>query len=390
MAADERLTPEIGPGPRPERFRDAVHRPVFVVAAIVGTIVSWPFSHILYPPVALTLFVLASVFAVATLFPWTRLPQWSTIAIISAYLLLGVLLLPLAHTTSTASLFPFIAASDTGWKVASRRVAIGIAVTGAVVAAGFMWLVERQAPEPGQWPWWIALTVCLPVYVGMSQRDRLDAVFNARRAEQQARRAVDSEARVAALRERGRIAREIHDVLGHSLSGIALQLDMADALRESGRDDEATAAIRNARALAVDSISETRRAIQALREDTLPLPETLRRMAEGNAAGFEIDGHPCPLGADTTHTLVRVAQEALTNAAKHAPGATRTVRLACTGDRTTLTVTNTAADCPAPATDGSGLGLVGMRERVALLGGTLHAGPRPAGDGWRVEVEIPR
>ncbi len=90
-----------------------------------------------------------------------------------------------------------------------------------------------------------------------------------------------------------------------------LQLDAADALRESGREEEAAAAVGRARALAVDSISQTRRAVHALREDTLPLPETLRQMAKSNAAGLEVTGTPEPLRADAAHTVVRVAQEAL-------------------------------------------------------------------------------
>jgi hypothetical protein len=176
------------------------------------------------------------------------------------------MLLPLAHHTATTSLFPYVAAFAAGAKLASRKAAIGVAVTGSVVAAGATWLDGLLSPDSAQWPWWLTLTVGLPVYVGMSQRDRIEALHSARRAAEQAQRATESEAREAALIERGRIAREIHDVLGHSLSGIALQLDMADALRDSGRQEKATAAIRRARALAVDSISETRRAVHALVE----------------------------------------------------------------------------------------------------------------------------
>ena len=180
-------------------------------------------------------------------------------------------------------------------------------------------------------------------------------------------------------------------MLGHSLSGIALQLDMADALRDNGRDKEATAAIRRARALAVDSISETRRAVHALREDTLPLPETLRQLAEHNAVDFAITGEIGTVGADATHTMVRAAQEALTNAAKYAPDAARTMCLAFTADRVTLTVRNGPAT-EARRTDlagGTGVGLIGMRERAALLGGNLQAEPTREG-GWTVELELPR
>ncbi len=382
--------PGARPGPRPDQAQDHLLGLFFALVTIIGTIVQWPTSHIVYPSLALPLFVLTSMAAAGALLPWTQLTQRQQTAAMTVYVLLGALLLPLAHSTTTASLFPYVATSVAGAKLSSRRAAVSIAMAGAVTAAATTWLVGYIAPAPGQWPWWMALTVGLPVYIGMSRRDRSEALLSARRAAEEARRATKSEAREAALEERGRIAREIHDVLGHSLSGVALQLDMADALRESGREEEAVTAVRRARALAVDSISETRRAVHALREDTLPLPETLRQMAKSNAAGFEVTGTPEPLRAEATHTMVRVAQEALTNAAKHAPGAARAMCLNFADDRTTLTVTNGAA-IAAPRTelaDGTGMGLVGMRERVALLGGTLHAGPH--GEGWTVELEIPR
>src|SRR5439155_1236579 len=138
---------------------------------------------------------------------------------------------------------PYLAAATAGSKLASRKAAVGVAIAGAVVVAGATLLAGLLAPNFPQWPWWVTLTVALPVYIGTSQRDRIDALRNARLAAEEARRAKESEAREAALIERGRIAREIHDVLGHSLSGIALQLDMADALHDSGRQEEATAAL---------------------------------------------------------------------------------------------------------------------------------------------------
>ncbi|MCA1223311.1 sensor histidine kinase [Streptomyces sp. 8L] len=379
------------PSARPPYFRDELVRPFVVVAAIVGTIVQWPSSRILLPPVALTLFILVAIAAVGALLPWTRLTARWQIAAMAAYIVFGSLLQPFAHGTTTAALFPYLAASTAGAKLDSRRGALGVGLAGSLTATGAVLAADLFATHTPQWPWWVPLTVGLPVFLGISQRDRLDALYSAQRAAREARRATESETREAALLERGRIAREIHDVLGHSLSGIALQLDMADALHESGRDEEVATIVRKARALAVDSISETRRAVHALREDTLPLTDTLRVLAEHNAAGFETVGEAGTVGAEATHTLVRAAQEALTNAAKYAPGARCHVRLACTADRVTLTVRN---EPPTEAlrsdlAGGSGVGLVGMRERAALLGGTLQAGPAREG-GWTVELELPR
>jgi len=371
------------------RFREGLVLPFLVLVAIAVTAVQWP-DGVVFPAVALPLFVLVSIAAVGVLVPsrwWTGRRR---LVVMTAYMLLSALLLPLAHETA-ALLFPYLAAATAGGQLVSRKAATGVAATGALVAAGATLLVGHLAPATSQWQWWVALAVGLPVYSGIANRNRLDALRNAQRAAAEALRAGESEAREAALLERGRIAREIHDVLGHSLSGIALQLDMADALRGNGHDEEATAAVRRARALAVDSIGETRRAVHALREGTLPLPETLSRLAEHNAAALTIDGDPAPVGAEAAHTVVRVAQEALTNTAKHAPGATRALRLAFTDDRVALTVHNgpATAERDGELADGTGVGLVGMRERAALLGGTLKAEPARDG-GWTVELELPR
>ena len=375
-----------------EWFRDGLVRPCLAALSIGGTLVELSSRHLLFPAVALPLLVISSVAAVAGLLPWTRLTQRQQVALAAVFMLSSSLLLPLVHDLVLTSLLAYLAASTAGVKLESRSAAIVVATTGAIIAVAATVIVEQLAPSSiaDQWPWYVSASIALPVYIGTSVRDRMDALRSAQQAAEQAQRATESEAREAALRERGRIAREIHDVLGHSLSGIALQLDMADALREGGRDDEAAAAVRRARTLAVDSISETRRAVAALREDTLPLAETVARLAEHSGVEFSLTGEPRETGADATHTLLRAAQEALTNAAKYAPHAHRAITLDFAGHATTLTITNGASGPGAPdLASGTGLGLVGMRERVALLGGTAEAGPDPDG-GWTVRLEIPR
>lgn len=357
-----RAADEPAPATRLGTIGDQLVRPFMLLFAIGGTIVWW--RAVLWPGVALPVFVVAGASAIATLFPLRRLPLGWLLTLLSVAMLSSSVLVPLTEQTTGGPFLAYLAAGAAGGRLASRKAAAGIAVSGAVLAAVLIAVIAALDPDAGPWPWWLALTVALPVYIGIAQRDRNAAL---------------------ALVERGRIAREIHDVLGHSLSGIALQLDMADALRESGRADQADAAVRKARALAVDSMAETRRAVHALRQGALPLGESLRALA----ADVTISGSARHIGTEAAHTVLRTAQEAVTNAAKHAPGAAVSVRLACRADGVRLTVHNgpTAEERGDLAT-GTGLGLVGMRERAALHGGTLEAGPD--GAGWTVELELPR
>ncbi|HEY4021801.1 MAG TPA: histidine kinase, partial [Pseudonocardiaceae bacterium] len=360
------------------------------VAAIVITTWQLWTRPLVAPPLAITVFVLVALLAVSTIWPGLRLSARTRLQLLVAYAVLAAVLFPLTQATSMASLFAFLASATAGFTLASRQAAFAIAGTCALVASAGTALVTDLAPNAFEWPWWVALSVGLPVLMGTATRDRAEALRNAQQATEQAKRAAASEAREAALVERGRIAREIHDVLGHSLSGIAVQLDMADALAANGRQDEAMGAIRKARALAVDSIGETRRAVHALREDTLPLQETLLLMAAGDGVSFQLVGEPVPVSAEVSHTVVRAAQEALTNAVKYAPGADRAMTLTFADKAIKLTVANGPARAAARSdiAGGTGMGLVGMRERVALLGGTLRAGPDPDG-GWTVELEVP-
>lgn len=205
----------------------------------------------------------------------------------------------------------------------------------------------------------------------------------------------EEKARSAALDERARIAREIHDVLAHALAALVVQLETADALLESGRPDQARGSVLRASQLAKEGMAETRRAIGALRGDTLPLPVLLEALASayrmdlGVSATVRVAGEPRDLPPDVGLTLYRTAQEAVTNVRKHAPASTVTIELTYRPAEVALDVRNGAApgtDAPLAAT-GGGYGLTGLRERAELAGGHIDAGP--SGDGWRIDVRIP-
>ncbi|OXM47941.1 sensor histidine kinase [Amycolatopsis alba] len=373
---------------RREWVADRLIRPALITAAIVVTGVGISTHHVHVRPLTTVLFVLVTLFALASFLPWDRIPQRTQLLLASGYAVCAAVLLPLAPRTF-APMFAYLAAAVAGIKLASRTLAVAVAVLDAVCCAVTVAVVGVVTPNADVWPWWLALSTGLPVLLGIARRDRRDALVNAERAAAEARRAAASESREAALLERTRIARELHDVLGHSLTGIALQLDMADALGTKGRDAEASDAVRRARSLAVDGIGRMRQAVHELREDAVPLEETLAALCASETVAFEVEGSAGPLGGGVAHTLVRAAQEALTNAAKYAPGTGRAVKLGFAPETVTLVVTNGPAEKRPVPDSGGGMGLVGMRERAAALGGSAQAGPAPDG-GWTVEVRLPR
>jgi signal transduction histidine kinase len=215
-----------------------------------------------------------------------------------------------------------------------------------------------------------------------------------------------SQEEAAALRERSRLAREIHDVLAHSLSGLMLQLEGARMLASTpAGDGQLQAALERAHHLAHSGLEEARRAIGALRDEELPGAERLEQLAadytrdSGVPATFEAVGAPHHLDSEASLTLFRVAQEALTNARKHALPNRVELNLAYEPDGTRLVVQDHRDPDAHPATvpasldqrasddERPGYGLTGMRERAELLRGELAASRTD--DGFRVELFIP-
>jgi signal transduction histidine kinase len=209
----------------------------------------------------------------------------------------------------------------------------------------------------------------------------------------------EAEAAAAALAERGRIAGELHDVLAHSLSGLAIQLQGARKL--AGREPVSAGlrgAIERSAELARAGLAEARQAVGALRGDRLPTLDQLGALVEdfrrdtGADATLHIDGPRRALPAEASLALYRGVQEALTNIARYAPGFSIAVTVRYHPDRTLLTVEDrlspgTPPRDPVLAGAGGGHGLTAMRERASRAGGTARAGP--TADGWLVELEVP-
>jgi signal transduction histidine kinase len=203
-----------------------------------------------------------------------------------------------------------------------------------------------------------------------------------------------------ASEERLRIARELHDVLGHHLSLIRVQAGVGLHLMDA-QPEQARAALTTIKSASDEALAEVRSVLGILRTEQDTAPRTpapgLDRVPELAAdAGFEVrtetSGTPRPLPAAVDRAAYRIVQEALTNVRRHAgPGATATVSIEYGGRELTVQIDDDgrgAGDGPGDGDADPGAGIAGMRERAAALGGDLSAGPRTGG-GFRVRASLP-
>jgi signal transduction histidine kinase len=304
----------------------------------------------------------------------------------------------IASVTRTGAMFNLLGASAAVTAGSNTGAMAGYAVTGLGIAATDVTGAAADAGATAMivYPLGLILGLVLGRHVRASRAQAgQSAVLLA-----QASQLREEQAQVAALDERARIAREIHDVLAHSLGALGLQIQVARAVLTERHDEEkADEILAQAQRMADDGLIETRHAIQALRGQLLPLPERLAELSadhelrHGAAVIFAVSGEPRPLPAGSQLAVTRIAQEALVNAAKHAPGEPVEVSLDYHGGSTTLIVRNHLGDGAATghdtrfATANGRYGLAGMRERLLLLGGTLAAGPD--GSEWAVIATVP-
>jgi signal transduction histidine kinase len=359
----------------------------FVVTAAFNTRpVPGLHGHHLAISAALAVFAIGTVTLIrAPGAPATPLSALLVAVILSAALLVGL------QTNGPGFLGVFPAVSAAALRLPARS-SIAVAVV-AVVALALAWASHGNHPvtgvalnEIGVAAFYLLATFARRLREANDQSRRLIGELEASRATQ---------AQAAALGERQRLAREMHDVLAHSLSGLVLNLEGARLLAErGGASPDTSDAIERAHRLAKSGLEEARRAIGMLRDDALPGQERLADLA----ADFQSDaGVPCTFVVrgdrrdppdDCRLTLYRVGQEALTNIRKHATPDRVEMCIDYEREGIRLTVEDfDANDHGTPPGGGTGYGLTGMRERAALLGGTLTAGPTPTG--FRVELWVP-
>jgi signal transduction histidine kinase len=273
-----------------------------------------------------------------------------------------------------------------------RRAAAAAAVAGFAI---FPWLdyLLRDRPAPTVTSL-AGLAAWLLVLLGASE-----AVRVRRERAAAAARIRAEEARRRATEERLRMARELHDSLGHYLSLISVQSGVALNLNQQ-LPEQARAALAAVRQASKDALRELRSALDILRQDGEPVPRSpmpaLARLgdlvAQASAPGLDVRAEtegivrPLPFGVDVA--AYRIVQEALTNVARHAGPATATVRVTYGEEDLTVQVDDDGRGTAAGPQPATGNGITGMRERVAALGGQLYAGPRPGG-GFQVRARLP-
>ncbi|MCK2244260.1 MULTISPECIES: sensor histidine kinase [unclassified Crossiella] len=217
---------------------------------------------------------------------------------------------------------------------------------------------------------------------------RLEEVKQAREYERQL------DAQVILTKERNQLAREMHDVVSHQVSLIAVQ---AGVVTVSTADPAVREAVEHIRTLSVNTLDELRHMVNLLRASGTPESELspqptlaeLRRLIDNSGIDTQLVGTaPTGIEAPMQRAIYRTIQEALTNVRKHAPGAKATVEFRRDDSDLTVTVTNTAPTRPALALPSAQHGLVGLRERAALLDGRFHAGSTPDG-GYQLRLRLP-
>jgi signal transduction histidine kinase len=369
-----------------------------VIAVVaVGTLNARPAPALhgrgLWVTVAMLVFIAALAIAIRDRFP--ELGYATQGAVISAAGAAGVALAALQPKGATG-----LAGGAAVWMAVARLPLVPAIVLAAVITVA----LDVAAALSGSSSAAVLATTLLCALLGLIAHFMKQARESQARTElllAQLQDAREEQTRAAAIAERGRIAGELHDVLAHSLSAAAIQLQGARVLadRESA-GSQLRSAIERASGLVRDGLSNARQAVGALRGDELASVAQLPSLIESFKDDMQVDvtlrieGIARALPADASLALYRGAQEALTNIARYAPAASAEVVLRYKPQHATLIVEDrlAAAESPRKPSNslegvGGGRGLSGMRERVERAGGSMRAGPTE--HGWRVELEVP-
>ncbi|MFH9136393.1 sensor histidine kinase [Streptomyces sp. NPDC017524] len=389
-----------------------VWRPVFLVLLVliaVGVTVIRTVELTPYGAAVSGLAVLVAVAQSAALVAGTIRPVgawWAATALGIVSVLATVAAVPPGRPTSPGLEFlfptPFAGAALQGGalfllalRVRPRRAVAALAIS----LAAALTVALRTPPLPHVTPAVAVLVFTTSLVLGTALRSlrlaRKDLVVQAElTAEERARRTL--------LEERNRIARELHDVVAHHMSVISIQAQVAPHLVEHPTE-ELRENLTGIRENALEALTELRRVLGVLRSEDAPSQSARHAPQPGldgldgllatvRSAGLAVTrsttGDPRPLPPGVELSAYRIVQEALSNVMRHAPSASAEVVIGHRPAGLTVRVVNSPSDRPAPPSPGVRHGLLGMRERVAMLGGELATGPTPDG-GWEVTALLP-
>ncbi|WP_432987436.1 sensor histidine kinase [Dactylosporangium sp. CA-233914] len=324
--------------------------------------------------------------ALATIgFGWVRRRgrRWPAIAYVAVQLALGYVVFVLSGATVGAVLLLLVLVSQTVLLLSLR----GAAVVVCLVPFAHLGMAWRDGLREGLGMLAAAVFAAVLTYLFVREQEaRVRLREYALQAE-----------RLAAAQERNRVARDIHDGLGHSLTVVQMQVKAARAVLEQD-PERADAVLKKAERQAEEALAEVRRSVGALREPRPPVPlsEALRALAdEASAAGVPtslgVSGAARPLPADAEESLYRAAQEGLTNVRKHADATRAELRLDYTRPaavRLEVRDNGVGLDPAVGAAATAGYGLLGVRERAAHAGGRMSIESEP-GQGSTLSVEVP-
>jgi signal transduction histidine kinase len=333
--------------------------------------------------------------ATVPLVAWRRSPFGVFAVTAAASVLLGALGYPIGLPLGpTAALFLFAASRDEEEPWTRRN-------TGTVVALFLAYLGATALSDrgfPGSELFHAGLAWAVAWFAGERTRLRREQIAELRELARRAERDAERERLLAASEERARIARDLHDSVGHAISVIAVRAGAA-RLRHDEDPDRSLLALEAVEEVARQTVEEIEQLVGTLREGdsvngVVEAPPGLASLdtliAQREEAGLEVtidaSGAPRPLGAAADQAAYRILQEALTNAARHGAGSAR-IELAFGEAAVALTVTNPVLAPVSPPSGGGRHGLVGMRERAALLGGSLDA--ESANGVFRVRARVP-
>ncbi len=393
---------------------------VMIVAAVVGSVASgfaeYPtgkLAALAAATIAFTAWSLYGTSGAARLFLWdkdplpaqsTGIPRCGALAYFAIQLALAGLVYRLGDSGRTPAVLWLIllpAVANGVFLLERPGLVLVVLATAAVFVFNVVhrhgWTVVPYALLAFSFA--LIFTLVFTLLAVSSERARIDVVRLAGELAGANRKLREYAAQVeelAVTRERNRLAREVHDSLGHYLTVVNVQIEAARALQDAN-PARARAALDKARSLTQDGLQEIRRSVATLRAsplDNCTLADALRGLVNecrlaGLAAEMKVFGVPGTLSPQAALALYRAGQEGLTNVRKHSQAGTATLELDFTGpEKIRLSVSDDGRGVAAPEESAGGFGLLGVRERVQLLGGEVRIQTAP-GAGFKLHVEVP-